>query len=232
MRDCIHYGDCKICCCESTPSLFKKLSKDEFGELHSERKEVCFKAGEVIFKQGTALTHIACFRKGMAKVYYERPEGSNILINVIFPSKLTGNMGLFTDNVHHQTIQALTDVEVCLISVKDIESVLGKSKEMAVELIRLKNENIINLTTKLANLTYKSMAGRVADVLLYLYKEIYQSLSFTLNLSRQDLADLGAMTKESCIRTLKEFKDADIIKINGNNVDIVNLKALEKISNQ
>ncbi len=232
MRDCIHYGDCKICCCENTPALLQKLSKGEFAELHSERKEVVYKAGEVIFKQGTALTHFACFRSGLAKVYYERPEGSNILLNLILPGKLTGNMGLYTDNVHHETIQALTDVEVCLISTKDIESVLGKSKEMAIELIRLKNENIINLTTKLANLTYKSMAGRVADVLLYLKKDIYKSSTFTLNLSRQDLADLGAMTKESCIRTLKDFKDANILKISGNDVHIINSKALEKISNQ
>jgi len=231
MRKCAFYGNCKICCCEKTPSLFSKLTVPEFEELHSERKEVVFKAGEVIFKQGTTLTHLACFRSGMAKVYYERPEGSNILINLIVPGNLTGNMGLYTDNVHHQTIQALTDVEICLISIKDIEGLLGRSEEMAVELIKLKNENIIVLTNKLASLTYKSMSGRVADVLLYLQKDIYQSDTFTLSLSRQDLADLGAMTKESFIRTLKEFKDAGIIKIKANLVEIINLKALVKISN-
>jgi len=231
MKDCIHYGTCTICCCESTPSIFKKLTTTEFNELHSERKEVVFKEGEVIFKQGTALTHIACFRVGLAKVYYERPEGSNMLVNIVGPGRICGCMGMYTDNMHHLTVQALTDVNICLISIKDIESVVMKSKEMAVELITISNENIIQYTNKLANLTYKSMSGRVADVLLYLQKDIYKSNTFTLNLSRQDLADLAAMTKESFIRTLKELKDSGIIKVNRNSVDIIDLVALEKISN-
>jgi len=231
MQDCIHYGNCSICCCEDRPSIFKTLAKEEFDELHSERKEVFFKAGEVVFKQGTALTHFACFQQGLAKVYYERPEGSNILINLRGPGHLCGSMGLYVDNVHHLTVQALTDVKICLISAKDIERVLEKSKEMAIELIKLKNMSIINLTHQLANLTYKSMAGRVADVLLYLKKDVYKSESFTLSLSRQDLADLGAMTKESFIRTLKELKDSNIIKVSRNQVEITNLSALIKISN-
>jgi CRP/FNR family transcriptional regulator len=231
MRECIHYQSCTICCCETTPRLFRNLSKSEFDELHSERKEIFFKAGEVIFKQGTALTHFACFREGMAKVYYERPEGSNILVNIVGVGRICGGIGLYTDNIHHLTVQALTDVNICLISTKDIEAVIEKSKVMAIEMIALINQNSIQFTHKLANLTYKSMAGRVADVLLYLQGEIYKNEWFTLNLSRQDLADLAAMTKESFIRTLKELKDAGIIKVNRNQVEIVKLNSLTKISN-
>jgi len=230
MTECIRYGNCLICCCENPPPLFKNLSKAEYEELHCKRKEVVFKSGELIFKQGTALTHFACFRNGLAKVYYERQEGSNILINIVGSGNLCGSMGLYTDNVHHLTVQALTDVEICLISTSDIEGVLNKSREMSKELIALKNQSIIELTHKLANLTYKSMASRVADVLLYLQKDIYKSCNFTLNLSRQDLADLAAMTKESFIRTLKEMKDVGIIKIERNEVEMLDLKALENIS--
>lgn len=231
MKDCIHYGGCLICCCENRPALFGKLSKTEFEELHTERKEVVFKAGEIIFKQGTALTHFACFRKGMAKVYFERAEGSNMLVNIIGDGHICGFEGLYTDNIHHLTVQALSDVTLCLIPTKDIEGVMRKSKNMAIELITLSNERVIQFSNKLANLTYKSMSGRVADVLLYLQKDIYKSETFTLNLSRQDLADLAAMTKESFIRSLKEMKDAGIIRIHRNQVDVINLNALIKISN-
>ena len=99
MKDCIHYGICQICCCDETLPLFEKLANNEYKELHAKRKEVTFKAGQLIFKQGTALTHFACFRVGLAKVYYERPEGSNILLNLVGPGKLCGSMGLYTDNI-------------------------------------------------------------------------------------------------------------------------------------
>lgn len=226
MKNCIHAGNCTICCCDSKPALFTNLSTEEYSALHAERKEIRFKAGEIIFKQGTALTHFACFREGMAKVYFERPEGSNILIDVLTNGKLCGSMGLFTDNIHHLTVQALTDVSICLISTKDLGALLRSNENMAIELITLKNKGIIDLTNKLANLTYKSMTGRVADVLLYLQKDVYESDSFTLNLSRQDLADLAAMTKESFIRTLKELKNDEIVRIDRDKVDILDSKAL------
>jgi CRP/FNR family transcriptional regulator len=230
MKNCTHLGNCTICCCDKTPALFNKLNPQEFESLHADRREVTFKAGEVIFKQGTALTHFACFRDGMAKVYFERPTGSNILINIVKNGGLCGSMGLFTDNIHHLTVQALTDVKLCLISSNDIGILLQRNTEMAVELISIKNENIIHLTNKLANLTFKSMAGRVAEVLLYLRNEIYQNNTFNLSLSRQDLADLAAMTKESFIRSLKEMKDSGIVRVNHNLIEIINLTELQKIS--
>lgn len=229
-EDCHHYGNCTICCCEKKPPLLSGLTKEEFAQLHSERKEVTFKPGEIIFKQGTALTHFACFREGMAKEYFERPEGSNILINIIHSGQLCGSMGLFTDNMHHLTTQALTPVTLCLISIKDIGLVMRDNHDMAIKTIAIKNRSIINLTTKLANLTYKSMVGRAADVMLHLSNDIYKSKSFELNLSRQDLADLAAMTKESFIRSLKEMKDAGLLKIDRDKVDILSLKGLTQLS--
>ena len=67
-------------------------------------------------------------------------------------------------------------------------------------------------------------------MLLYLYKGIYKTNPFFLTVSRQDMADLASMTKESMIRIIKEFKDAGILNIDGNQVRIMNEKALINIS--
>ncbi|MBN2237813.1 MAG: Crp/Fnr family transcriptional regulator [Bacteroidales bacterium] len=230
MKECKYIGLCSICCCENKPSLFNGLSEDDFDELHSERKEISFKPGEIIFKQGTALTHFACFREGFAKIYYERPEGSNILVNIVGSGYLCESMGMFTDNIHHLTTQALTTVKLCLIATKNFDALLRSNQEMAIELISMKNKQSINLTTKLANLTYKNMAGRVADVLLYLRNDIYKADEFVLNLSRQDLADLAAMSKESFIRTLKEMRDAGILEVHRDDVKIIKLRELKQLS--
>ena len=61
------------------------------------------------------------------------------------------------------------------------------------------------------------MHGRIADALLYLSKDVYHNNTFQTLLSRQDIADLSAMTKESAIRILKEFKDEGIIEFTTNN---------------
>ena len=74
------------------------------------------------------------------------------------------------------------------------------------------------------------MAARVADVLLYLQKDGYKSETYTINLTRQDLADLAAMSKESFIRTPKELKDNGMVKVIRNKISILNTVGLKKIS--
>jgi len=46
----------------------------------------------------------------------------------------------------------------------------------------------------------------------------------------QDLADMSGMSKESAIRILREFKDENIIQVNGNDFEIINSEHLVKIS--
>jgi CRP/FNR family transcriptional regulator len=74
------------------------------------------------------------------------------------------------------------------------------------------------------------MHGRIADSLLYLSKEIYRSDTFDTCLSRQELANMSSMTKESAIRILKKFTEDGIIENNIQHFKIVDLPALEKIS--
>jgi len=79
-------------------------------------------------------------------------------------------------------------------------------------------------------LTQKQMPGRVAGSLLYLAEEIYNTNDMMLDISRQDLAELSGMTKESAIRILKEFKDAGYISLDAQHFTIHDSENLEKIS--
>ena len=92
------------------------------------------------------------------------------------------------------------------------------------------NNNAIFTFGRFADLTQKQMPGRVADALLYLSKDIYESNKFKMALTRQDLADMTSLSKESFIRILKELKEENIIKLNGDDIEITNIARLEKIS--
>ncbi|MDZ7777130.1 MAG: helix-turn-helix domain-containing protein [Bacteroidales bacterium] len=79
-------------------------------------------------------------------------------------------------------------------------------------------------------LTQRQMPGRVAGSLLYLAEEVYNTNDMMLDISRQDLAELSGMTKESAIRILKEFKDAGYISLDTQHLTIHDSGNLEKIS--
>jgi CRP/FNR family transcriptional regulator len=107
---------------------------------------------------------------------------------------------------------------------------IRKNPDFAEEFIRRVSLQAIFNFEQMISLTQKQMHGRIADVLFYLSEKIYSGNPFDLTISRQDLADLSGMSKESAIRILKEFKEEGIVNVDGNKVDILNLKQLRQIS--
>ena len=216
-------------CFKKTP-LFYQLSEEELHIINRNRYEARYKAGETIFKQGTAMTHLMSFRKGLAKVYIEGINNRNLIMQFIQPTELLGGPGLKTDNRYHYSVVAIEDSEACFVEIKDFEEVLLRNNEFALQLVAKNNRQSIYNFGRFISLTQKQMPGRIADALLYISQEIYKSTDFESKISRQDIAELTALTKESAIRILKQFKNDKIIEVEGNHFKIIDLEELKRIS--
>ena len=216
--------------CNQKSELFSLLNEEETAILNTERYEVHFKAGENIVKQGTLLTHITNIVRGFAKIYIEGYSGRNLLLNFAGPHTLLGGPGLYTDNRNHYTITALQDTMVCFINTENFKKVMSMNSNFSQEFMSYLNYKTIFCFEKMISLTQKQMHGRMADALLMLSEDVYKSTDFDIPLSRQDLADMTAMSKDSAIRVLKEFEKDGIAHINGRNVHIDQIDALKELS--
>ncbi len=222
---------CKICeDCNHKSDLFKLLSIEETRILNDDRFEVSFKAGENIAKQGTNLTHIINLTSGYAKIFIEGINDRNLLLNLIGPYSLLGGPGLFTDQRHHYSVIALEPTSVCFINSENFKKVINLNVKFAAKFLEHLNTKQVMLYDKLISLTQKQMHGKIADALIYLSEKIYKSLEFELTISRQDLADMTAMSKDSAIRILKEFEKDGIILINAKTITIPRMEVLKEIS--
>ena len=216
--------------CNKQASMFQLLSQEEMAYLNEHRHEVHFNAGETIFKEGGALTHIGCITSGLAKVSVEGVNKRNLLLYLSKPTSLIGGPGFMVDNRQHYSVTALTDVISCFIEIGAFTKVMKTNNEFSTAMFKMINKKATIYINKLISLTQKQMPGRIADALLYLSKDVYKSNEFMVDISRQDIADLSAMSKESAIRIIKEFKDANYIKCEGNNFAINDATALKKLS--
>lgn len=218
---CELHKDCEECCCSEKPTIFRSLNQENKTTLFHERREVVYKKGEIIFKQGASMTHIGCIKEGIVKMTVEAPNGMSVLLRLISGGELFGGMGLYVDETNQASCVALTNVKVCLIPIESFKRTIEKNHNLAIDLIARINEHAINSKNKTLELTTQSMYGRVSGLLLYLSKKIYKSSKFETSLSRQDMADLCAMAKESLIRVFKELKDSGIIVIQKNTIQII-----------
>jgi len=227
MAKFIQAHNCVDCICKN--SIFSTLSNTELELINNNRYEVSFKAGEIMFKQGTPSPHFLCLTTGMAKLYIEG-YGKNLILSLVKPVEYIFGPGIYVDNRHHYSASAVKDSTACLVDVNAFKQIMRSNPDFVDEFIhRISIMTIFNFE-QFISLTQKQMNGRIADALFYLSDKIYGSNPFEMTISRQDLADLSGMSKESAIRILKEFKDEGILSVNGNILHILNPQQLKKIS--
>lgn len=223
-------GCCKNCFEEKETNIFKCLTDKELEFLIDGKQQICYNAGETIIKQNTSSTYVVCLKEGLAKVYVEGEKGKNLIVRLIGKLDFVTGGGLFNGNIQHFTISAVTPVTCCLIDSSKLVKLFSENNQFAIELLRHHTKQNNNLLNKLVNLTQKYMPGRVADTLLYLKNDIYKSNPFTVPFTRQDLAEMSNMTKESFVRILQELKTSQLIKTKANTFEIIDEEGLMSVS--
>lgn len=76
----------------------------------------------------------------------------------------------------------------------------------------------------------KKTYGKVADALLYFSRIIYEDREFDIPFTRQELADLIGISRESATRVLLKLKDDGILSVDERHVQINDLDLLHQIS--
>lgn len=227
MTDCSPEG-CKEC--KERHEIFYSLGENELDQIDGGRIRIRYKAGEIIFKQGAPCHNIYCITNGLVKLFIENGSHSNMIIGLVRPVDYIFNPGVFVDQKHHFSAAACEETIACIIDLKVIHEIMSSNPDFAREFIRKISHQTIRMLEKLTSYNHKQVFGRVADTLLYLTQDIYQSNPCLLSLSRQELAEITGITKESFIRVLKRFKEENIIRIDGNYLEILNFPMLEMIS--
>ena len=121
--------------CRHLMSPFCLIGQEGLKVLNEDRYEVKYKAGEIVFKKGSPLTHIACLTNGMFKVYLEGPGNKNIILALISPKEIVGGPGFEVDYRHHFSVSAIEDSEACLVNIQKFREIVEADSKFALEVI-------------------------------------------------------------------------------------------------
>ena len=224
----VNYKKCFNCRhCFKRNVLFELLSEEELDFLNDNRTEVNFKKGEIIYKQGSPLAHIVIVSEGMAKNYIEGPRGKNLILEIVKPYQINGGPGMYVDMRHHSSLMALVDTKACFIDVNVFKEVIRKNSVFAEEFIKCFSKNNIHTFGQFVTLTQKNMEGRIAEALLYLKNEVFKNGAIK-HITKQEIADLTGLTKESTIRVMKDFRNETVLEEVGKEIIILDEAGLQK----
>ena len=216
-------------CLTKEQCFFDGLTEEESKFLAENKREVDFRAGETIYKQGTESKYLIFLTSGMAKVLVEGDNGKNFILQLVKPFEFLDFPAIFEDDMLYRTSIAVVDSKACLIDIAAFRHMVLSNKNQVPKLIKYFNHHQHRFSKRIVNVIYKNMEARIAEAILYLVNEVYYSRVFRLTISRQELAELAGLSKESTSRILSQFKEQEILKIKGKEFEVLDKKYLEQL---
>lgn len=143
---CGELGSC-IECTKRSPT-FNKLADEDLKELNQNRYEVAYKKGEILFKQGSAMSHLLSLTSGYVAIILESGDLKRQIIKICRPFDLVGGLGLFLDKRHHYTAMAINDVRVCFLEREHFLNVFHRNPILS--------DNYMRQITKETQLLYST----------------------------------------------------------------------------
>ena len=217
---------------EGLNKFFNEAKKtDELKKLSEERRIKQFKKKETVFSEGNSPNFLYFLVKGKVKTFKAHEYGKELITNLYKEGDFFGYTTLLEEMPYTETAEALEDAEICLIPKEDFYALVHGSIHVMRSFIKMLSDNIVDKEKQLINLAYSSVRKRVAEALLLL-QERYDSnkdKSFSISISREDLANIVGTATESLIRTLSDFKEEKMVEIKGSNITIINAEKLKKL---
>ncbi|WP_321827154.1 response regulator [Maribacter dokdonensis] len=197
---------------------------DDNGEVSS------FKAGESIYDEGGRSNKIYLILKGLVKCHSMDTDGKELITSLSKADDFLGFTSFLNNVPYQETATALETVELVGISKDNLKTILNENKNISMELMELLSENISMIKAQLLQMAYSSVRRKTAQTLLQFAELMNTKPNEPIRISRNDLASVAGIATESLIRTLSGFKKEGLIIIEGRNIQIIELKALQYVN--
>ena len=219
------------------PVKTPEVSEDEMRTLHELKnffddngKTSHVEQGEIVYQEGSRSTTIYLILKGVVKCHTMDEDGKELTTSLYRADDFLGFTSFLNNIPYKESATAIEPVELAGISKESLKAILQKNKDISLELMELLSDNITEIKAQLLQMAYSSVRKKTAQTLLQFAEVMNIKTEDPIKISRNDLASVAGIATESLIRTLSGFKKEGLIAIEGRNIRIRELKALQYVS--
>ena len=219
--------ECRFCEYKSGP--FQQLHEKDLIAISSYCFAKEFKKGEQIFSEGHPIGDITYLKKGLLKIQKKIDGGKNVIFQILQAPGYFGLPSVFADKFYHTSAEALTQSEVCFMAKEPFFDLIKKDGNFGLNLLKCNCKSELHYIDHTVTLVRQQVPGRLADVLMFFYKNMAYQHSFTLPLTKSEMAEFMGVSTKSLTRIMTEFKNDGIIKTENSKIEILRPDLLERL---
>jgi CRP/FNR family cyclic AMP-dependent transcriptional regulator len=193
-----------------------------------ERELSNYKKKQVLFTEGQRPAAVYFVVSGKVLVKKSNDDMKEFVTSICIPGDFIGYTAILEETNYQETAEFLEDSELMLIPRNDFLELINHNSLVAHQFIKLLARNVVEKEEQLLNLAYNSLRKKVANGLLQVADKFNDEKS-TIEISRENLANIVGSATESLIRTLSDFKNEKLIDIKGSRIVILDKKKLANL---
>jgi CRP-like cAMP-binding protein len=212
-------------------ALFRRVTLEDRERLLSVAAVRDYDRGDHIFHEGDPSDFFIVVVTGRAKVYKHGPDGHDVILEMFGPGGPLGAVAAYESRPYPASAAALEPTSCLLIPRQEFFGLLERHPSLVRGLLGSLSLRLVELTTRLAELTGGRVEVRLARLFLKLADQLGRpergGVFIPLVLGRQELADLTGTTIETAIRTMSRWGKDGVLRTDKDGFVLLDREALE-----
>jgi CRP-like cAMP-binding protein len=227
------YVPCTECALRAC-GLFRPITDNELGVINDiKRDHIAMDAGSAIIRAGDDCPELYTLYAGWAFRFKMLSDGRRQILNFLLPGDLLGLQAAMFDAAQHG-IDALTDVELCLLPRRKVWALFGQMQDLAFDVAWLgaREESLVD--ENLTSVGRRTALERTAALIVALYKRakllgLVNNDSFAFPLTQQHIADALGLSLVHTNKTLARLRRLGMFSRNNGTLTLTNPRVLARV---
>jgi len=212
--------------------LFKSLSEEDIADLSTSIRLLSLKQGQALFHKGDEGTALYIVKSGTIKIVLPSRIGDEIIVTIFSEGDFFGEMALLDGEPRSSDAIAIESSEVFVLKRNDFLLFLQSNINAIESILSLLSRRLRSTDELLEDTCFLNISVRLAKKLVELASSHGHNdgdtVHINLSLTQKELGDMVGATRESINKELKILRKKELIKIEGNRIQILDLKRLRR----
>ena len=213
--------------------LLGKLSTSEVDTLLAYSRVERYPATTEIYAKGSPGNSMMLVLRGTAKMSSVSAEGKEIVLNIMNPGDLFGEIALLDGGERSADAVAMSDCELLVLNRRDFMPILEHRADICMMLLRILCQRLRQTSEQVEDVLFRHLESRVAKALLHLAESAglhaVSGSPIELHVSQRELGAIAGGSRESVNKILQSWHKAGWIELGKGTILIRDLNAIARL---
>lgn len=187
--------------------------------------------GDVLVHAGDRSDSAIVLLGGLVKIHRSAAQGDDVVLGIVGPGDLLGEMSAVRDAVRSATATALVDVAAAVLPVPVLRGFLSSRPRATLALLELALARLHDSDARRVEFAAAGSLGRVASRLVELAERFGEpgaagEIEVVLPFTQEELASWSAASRESTARALRTLRQLRLIETHRRRLTVRDLERL------